>query len=72
MCSGQKAAMSGGLFRMLRWALLGICVTGMIAIFGLYKYQVKIVKMTTIIMPGEPNVKTNIPLLLMAALNKIE
>ena len=57
---------------MLRWALLGICVTGMIAIFGLYKYQVKIVKMTTIIMPGEPNVKTNVPLLLMAALKKIE
>ena len=53
--------MSGGLLRMLRWALLGICVTGMIAIFGLYKYQVKIVKMTTIIMPGEPNVQIKVP-----------
>ena len=46
---------------MLRWAILGICVTGMILIFGLYKYQVKIVKMTTIIMPGEPNVQIKVP-----------
>ena len=64
--------MSGGLLHMLRWPILGICVTGMIVIFGLYKYQVKIVKMATIIMPGEPNVQINVPLLLMAALNKIE
>ena len=67
MCSGQKAAMSDGLFRMVRWAILGICVTGMIGIFGLYKYQVKIVKM-----PGEPNVQINVPLLLMTPLNKID
>ena len=52
---------------MVRWAILGICVTGMIGIFGLYKYQVKIVKM-----PGEPNVQINVPLLPMTALNKID
>ena len=67
MCSDQKAAMSSDLFRMVRWAILGICVSGMIGIFGLYKYQVKIVKM-----PGEPNVQINVPLLLMAALKKID
>ena len=72
MCSSHKAAMSGGLFRMLRWAFAGICVTGIIAIFGLYKYQVKIVKMATIVMPGEANVQINLPLLLMTALNKID
>ena len=67
MCSDQKAAMSGDLFRMVKWAILGICVTGMIGIFGLYKYEVKIVKM-----PGEPNVQINVPLLLMTPLNKID
>ena len=44
----------------------------MILIFGLYKYQVKIVEITTIIMPGESNVQINVPLLLMTAFNKIE
>ena len=57
---------------MLRWAILGICVTGMIVIFGLYKYQVKIVEITTIFMPGESNVQINVPLLLMTAFNKID
>ena len=71
MCSSHKAAMSVGLFRMLRYAFLVICVTGMIAIFGLYKYQVKIVKVATIIMPGEPNVQINVSLLVMTALTTL-
>ena len=71
MCPNHKAAMSVGLFRMLRWPILGICVTGMIVIFGLYKYEVNIVKMTTIITQGEPNVQINVPLLLLTAINKI-
>ena len=57
---------------MFRWAILGICVTGMILIFGLYKYQAKIVEITTIIMPGESNVQIKVPLLLMTAFNKID
>ena len=56
---------------MLRRPILGICVNAMILFFWLHKYQVKRVEMTTLLVPGEPNVQMNVPLLLRMAFDKV-